>query len=255
MLLTGTDERGRSQPVLTSQRYGRGKALALTLQDTWQWQMHASISLEDQTHENFWRQMMRWLVDGVPEVVEARTTVDRVEPGEPCDDRGDDRGQALRRAERRRRHRTRHAARWHDVDVPLEWTGERDGLYRGTFVSNNGGGAPTKWRSTRPVASDIIGSGVTLPARGSERRGVFRPDDARSAAAPDCRRNGRPVLYDGNGAGLAEDVRYGGRGVTSVEERELWNMPVILFALMGLCARNGATAGSWGCPDASRRFS
>ena len=41
-------------------------------------------------------------------------------------------------------------------------------------------------------------------------------------------------------AGLAEDVRYGGRGVTSVEERELWNMPVILFALVGLmCAEWG----------------
>ena len=41
-------------------------------------------------------------------------------------------------------------------------------------------------------------------------------------------------------AGLAEDVRYGGRGVTSVEERELWNMPVILFALMALmCAEWG----------------
>ena len=40
--------------------------------------------------------------------------------------------------------------------------------------------------------------------------------------------------------GLAEDVRYAGRGVTSVEERELWNMPIILIALMGLvCAEWG----------------
>ena len=51
-------------------------------QDSWQWQMHASITLEDQTHENFWRQMLRWLVDDVPVAVEARTTTDRVEPGE-----------------------------------------------------------------------------------------------------------------------------------------------------------------------------
>ncbi len=66
VLLNGTDERGRTQPVLAWQQYGRGKAIAMTLQDTWQWQMHASITLEDQTHENYWRQMMRWLVDGVP---------------------------------------------------------------------------------------------------------------------------------------------------------------------------------------------
>jgi len=40
--------------------------------------------------------------------------------------------------------------------------------------------------------------------------------------------------------GLAEDVRYAGRGVTSIEERELWNMPIILVALMTLiCAEWG----------------
>ncbi len=81
VLLNGTDESGRTQVVLASQQYGRGKAIAFTAQDTWQWQMHADISLEDQTHENFWRQMMRWLVDGVPDAVDVRLA-DRVEPGE-----------------------------------------------------------------------------------------------------------------------------------------------------------------------------
>ena len=39
---------------------------------------------------------------------------------------------------------------------------------------------------------------------------------------------------------MAEDVRDAGRGVTSVEERELWNMPIILIALMSIvCAEWG----------------
>jgi hypothetical protein len=46
--LTGTDERGRSQPVLTAPMRAR-QAVALTLQDTWQWQMREHP--EDQTHE------------------------------------------------------------------------------------------------------------------------------------------------------------------------------------------------------------
>src|SRR5687767_15170418 len=82
VLLNGTDERGRNTVVLASHQYGRGKGVAFTVQDSWQWQMHASIPLEDQTHENFWRQLMRWLVDGVPDVVEVRAVSDRVEPGE-----------------------------------------------------------------------------------------------------------------------------------------------------------------------------
>src|SRR6185436_8014416 len=39
---------------------------------------------------------------------------------------------------------------------------------------------------------------------------------------------------------LAEDVRYAGRGVTSVEQRELWHMPVVLLTLIGLLC------GEWG---------
>jgi hypothetical protein len=35
-------------------------------------------------------------------------------------------------------------------------------------------------------------------------------------------------------AGMPEDLRYTGRGVTTVEERELWHMPIVLFVLLGL---------------------
>jgi uncharacterized membrane protein len=83
VLLTGADGGGRTHVVLSSQRYGRGKSIAFTPQDSWLWQMHASMTVEDQTHENYWRQMLRWLVDGVPQPVEVLTHADRVEPGEP----------------------------------------------------------------------------------------------------------------------------------------------------------------------------
>ena len=68
--------------MLAFQRYGRGKAFGFTLQDSWLWQMHAAITVEDLTHETFWRQLLRWLVDGVPDPVEPRRSTDRVEPGE-----------------------------------------------------------------------------------------------------------------------------------------------------------------------------
>jgi hypothetical protein len=33
---------------------------------------------------------------------------------------------------------------------------------------------------------------------------------------------------------LADDLRYTGRGVTTVEEHDLWNMPIVLLLLVGL---------------------
>jgi hypothetical protein len=36
---------------------------------------------------------------------------------------------------------------------------------------------------------------------------------------------------------LAEDLKYTGRGVTTVEERDLWHMPILMMLLVGLaCA-------------------
>ena len=41
--------------------------------------------------------------------------------------------------------------------------------------------------------------------------------------------------YDTAGVqGLSEDLRYTGRGVTTVEERDVWNLPVVLLLLLGL---------------------
>ena len=39
-----------------------------------------------------------------------------------------------------------------------------------------------------------------------------------------------------NAASLPEAISYSGRGVTVVEERDLWDMPIILIALLGLIA-------------------
>src|SRR5262249_44176644 len=81
-LLTGKPEgRGDTRVVLAQQRFGRGKALALAVQDSWQWQMHAKLPLDDTTHENLWRQLLRFLVAGVPGPVVASVANDVVAPG------------------------------------------------------------------------------------------------------------------------------------------------------------------------------
>jgi hypothetical protein len=65
-LLTGTQAgTGEEHIVLAAQRFGRGKVIAFPVQDSWIWQMHADIPLEDMTHETLWRQLLRWLVSDV----------------------------------------------------------------------------------------------------------------------------------------------------------------------------------------------
>src|ERR1700726_441734 len=53
---------GRKMPLLITENYGRGRTAVLATGGTWRWQM--SQPLEDQTHEEFWQQLLRWLVLG-----------------------------------------------------------------------------------------------------------------------------------------------------------------------------------------------
>lgn len=64
MTLLNVTTASGSQPLLITQPYGRGHALILATGGTWRWQM--SMPLEDQSHETFWRQLLRALVATTP---------------------------------------------------------------------------------------------------------------------------------------------------------------------------------------------
>jgi uncharacterized membrane protein len=238
VLLNGTDERSRTLPMLIWQPYGRGKSIAFLPQDSWEWQMHASIPLEDMTHENLWRQMLRWLVADVPSPVEAGTSTDRVEPGEAVTieasvvdptwlDVND--AHVMARV-------TRPGGS--TLDVPLQWTGERDGQYRGTFVSTVPGAYEIAVDADR--AGKPIGSNTAYVRAGAGDSEYFDPTMHETPLRRIAEETGGRYYTTANVAGVAEDVSYAGRGVTSVEERELWNMPIILIMLVGLvCAEWG----------------
>jgi uncharacterized membrane protein len=235
VLLNGTDESGRTRVVLASQQYGRGKGIAFTVQDSWSWQMHASISLEDQTHENFWRQLLRWLIEGVPRPVEVRVP-DRVEPGEAVtveatvvDPQFVELNDATVMAQVTRPDGS-------TMNLPLHWTGERDGLYRGTFVGTAAGAYEVAVDATR-AGGQPVGSSVAYVRAAPGDAEFFDPTLHAAPLGRIAEESGGRFYTPSSSAGLAEDIRYAGRGVTSVEERELWNMPIILVALMGLvCA-------------------
>ena len=78
------------------------------------------------------------------------TLTDRVEAGQPVDADRRRRRSAVRRAERRERRRARDVAVRAGSDVPLQWTGERNGQYRATLPDRpRAGGTRAKVEATR----------------------------------------------------------------------------------------------------------
>ncbi len=82
LLLTGSapgdDE---TLALMAAQRYGRGKVMVFAVQNSWLWQMHHQIEIDDQTHELLWRQLLRWLVEAVPERLSISQSGDSIHLG------------------------------------------------------------------------------------------------------------------------------------------------------------------------------
>jgi uncharacterized membrane protein len=231
VLLSGRPTAGGADlPALAFQRYGRGMAAVFGVQDSWLWQMHASVPLEDQTHETLWRQLLRWLLEGVPERVEVAATPARAGPGEPitirarvADDGYLDVNDAQVTA-----HVTTPSGR--QVDVPLEWTLREDGSYSGRMLAEEQG-------VYRLEAEARRGRDTTRSAPGSLLVDDHGADvEQAELRAPLLRRladeTGGRYYPLADAARLADDVAYTESGVTVRETRDLWDMPAVFLALL-----------------------
>lgn len=232
-LLAGTEEgAAQTQVVLAWQRFGRGRAFALPVQDTWLWQMHADVPLEDQSHERFWRQLLRSLVDGVGEPVGLALDRERAEMGEPVEISA-----RVRDSTYIDLNDARVVARLTSPsgvarEVPLEWSVEDDGLYTGSFVPDEDGGWSIEVDANR--ADVRIGHDQGWVRVGPGEDEFF--DAARRAALLEriAEETGGRAYTPENVASLAEDIQYAGAGVTMIEERDLWDMPLFFLVLLGL---------------------
>ena len=238
-LLTSDTTNGNEElVVLAFQRYGAGKVLAFPVQDSWMWQMHADIAVDDMTHETYWRRMLRWLVDGVPDQVVVNLPQDRVQLEETVSLLA-----AVGDANFEELNNSSVVASVTDpngdfTDLPMEWTAENDGEYRTSFTPTTEGfyevhveamsgdeviGEDTAYVQVSPSDTEFYDSTMRTPLleRVAEETGgrFYTPDTV---------------------ASLPEDIQYVGGGVTVVEEHDLWDMPALLFLLGTL------VLGEWG---------
>ena len=124
--------------VLAYQRYGAGKALAIPVQDSWIWQMDATVPVEDLTHETLWRRLVRWLVDGVPDRVTAGPGPRSCRAGRHDRLTAGVRDGGFLGLNDANVTATVTGPKGDPRDVPMRFVVDRDGEYRATFVRGGG---------------------------------------------------------------------------------------------------------------------
>ncbi len=230
-LLTG-DADGEERVVLAYHRYGRGKVLALPVQDTWIWQMHYDIPVQDTRHELLWQQLLRWLVDGVPDPVSVSPDREALEPGEVVTLRAMALDSAYLELNSATVTATVTSPSGQVFIEPMAWTVEEDGIYTAQFTPTEAGIYAVEVEGLQQELS--LGTGSTFFQTGPSTEEYFdagRRTNLLTRLAEDT--GGRFYTVD-NVNRLPEDLRFTGAGVTLTEERDLWDMPFLFLLLIGL---------------------
>jgi hypothetical protein len=218
--------------VLAYQRYGRGKSLALPIQDSWMWQMHADVPLDDMSHETFWRQLLRWLVNSVPDPVMAEPERDRVEPGEATSLRAEVRDETYLQVNNARVSARVTAPSGAETEIPLEWAVDADGEYDGTLRLQEPG--VHRVSVTARKGGALIGEHTTYVEAGDVAREYFNAEMRAPLLRDIAEQTGGRFYTEADLDALPEDVSLTDSGTTVLEERDLWDMPLIFLALLGL---------------------
>ena len=223
------DRRVRS--TLTFQRYGRGKAIVFAVQDSWLWQMHALVSVEDQRHETFWRQLLRWLVSDVPSRVDLVATGDgAVNEGIPLRVVVSDSAYA----------RFNGAAVSAEVvsptgestRLPFEWATDRDGEYTAMMVPGVNGVHTLNVIAV--VGRDTIKSTAGY-VRVADPTAEYFGAEMRPAVLKQFADETRGKFYRTSEASrLPQDIVYTTSGATEVQRLDLWDMPFLFLLLLSV---------------------
>ncbi|HEX9565729.1 MAG TPA: glutamine amidotransferase [Gemmatimonadaceae bacterium] len=225
-------ERG-TRPALVFQRYGRGKAVTFAVQDSWLWQMHQSVPVEDMRHETFWRQLLRWLVSDVPSRVDVAAVGEgAIDEGIPLRVAVSD--SAFVRANGASVRAEVVSPKGERTTLPFEWATDRDGEYAATLVPGENGVHAVD--VTAVVGRDTVRSSVGYVRVADPTAEYFgaemRPGLLRQVADE----TGGKYYRAEDVSRLPEDIVFTTSGATEVQRLDLWDMPIVFVLLLGVLA-------------------
>jgi uncharacterized membrane protein len=217
--------------VLTEQRFGRGRALVLNVQNSWTWQMHQDIPLEDQTHEILWRQLLRWLVRSVPDAVTIHASNEHPSANESVEITAEVLDESFHPQNDATVQLIVHTPIGDRLELPMSWDPSRNGVYRLQLTLEHAGlyeiTAESRSGKKRATGKMHLPVGMLTPDyyAAEMREGILRRIAGETG--------GRFYRADEVGA-LADEIPLSESGAGVQERLPLWDMPVVFVLLIML---------------------
>ena len=233
--------RGRL-PLLVTQNYGRGRTAVMATSGTWRWQM--SQALGDPTHDLFWQQLLRWVAADSPGRVVAAMPVQRL-----MDD-GRVRLTAMVRDKEYMpapdAHAVAHVIGPEGGSSLMDMTPVPDsaGMFQAEWTAEKPGSYVAEVTAQR--AADELGRDVLTFERTDGVAENFHTEQNRELLEKLSSQTGGRYWRAEELGRLPSEISYSEAGISVRDTKELWNMPIMFLALMGLMSGEWLLRRKWG---------
>jgi uncharacterized membrane protein len=229
-------------PLLVTQNYGRGRTAVFATGGSWRWQM--AQDARDQTHETFWRQLLRWLAGSVEERVTLLTSRQTVTGDEPV----------VIRAEVRDRNYLPAAGAV--VSVHLLGPGGVSETLEMSPARGEPGVYEARWRAPRPgdylaeatarEGLEELGRDTVTFRREDGAEEFFRTEQNRELLERLAQQTGGRYWRPSEAGRLVKEIELSEAGITVRETRPVWNAPAAFLLLAGLKTAEWLLRRRWG---------
>ncbi len=231
VLLEARRDSGASVPLLVQQRYGRGQTLALTAADTWRWRMR--MDSKSTSHETFWRQMLRYLVSGTPWQTEISSEQDVYSLDDKVRIVADVRDRKFNAVSDGRVTARITKPSGTTVDIPLKFTTLNDAnTYDGEFKVDELGQHKIELMGTSQSLGTLAAkSDLLVSDLNREFYGAAQNSDLLKRIAAET---GGKYYTPAESQKLLEDLTYRQSPYSERVTKDLWDMPINFFLIVGL---------------------
>ncbi len=233
---------GRKMPMLITENYGRGRTAINATGGTWRWQM--SQPLEDQTHEEFWQQLLRWLVMDTPGRVVATVPNQMLQDDGHVQFSADVRDKDFLPAVDA--HVEAHILGPGGLAAQIEMTPDPNtpGTFHADWTAEQPGSYLTEVIATRD--KDELGRDVLTFARTDGVAENFHTEQNRNLLEKLSAETGGRYWKPQDLSRLPSEISYSDAGITVRDAKELWNMPIVFLLLLLLPSAEWLLRRKWG---------
>ncbi len=223
---------GKGLPLLAFQRFGRGQSIAFTTGSSWRWQMQRDS--QDQSHETFWRQLLRWLVSLSKDPVTVETERETYSRNEVVRIRAEVNDKAFNRINDAAVEASVKSPSGSVSTFPLRWSAKEDGVYEGEMTPDEDGLFQISVEAnSRAEKEKNYGAATVFFMTATGAREYFDPAQRRDFLTKLAKDTGGAYYTLDTVSNLPEEIVYTERKTSTVEVLDLWDMPVNLLLLLG----------------------